>query len=86
MRLAIQMLVEQPEKYYDYRNELYSVIALHNNTTVKTVEKAIINAVNTSWRRDKNKMMEVLKMNNLNKKPSTNIVLTLIAKEIEEKI
>ena len=86
MRTAIQMLVEQPEKYYDFRNEIYSVIAIHNNTNAKTVEKAIINAVNTSWHRDKYKMLEALGINDTIKKPSTNIVLTLLAKEIEEKI
>ena len=86
MRTAIQMLVEQPEKYFDYRNELYSVIATNHNTNARTVEKAIINAVNTSWHREKDKMIEVLKINETNKKPSANIVLTLIAKDIEEKI
>lgn len=83
MKRAIEILVRNPMINKDFRKMIYTVLAKEDETEVTKVEKSIINAVNTSWQKEKENVSEILKDTRYySRKPTTRILLTTIAEEI----
>lgn len=86
MKRAIEILVRNPMINKDFRKTIYTVLAKEDETEVTKVEKSIINAVNTSWQKEKENVSEILKDTRYySRKPTTRILLTTIAEEIRNK-
>lgn len=84
---AIELLVYNPLIRKDFRKQVYKVIAEKDEIEVATVERAIINAVSTSWRKEKENVSELLKNTRyIGRKPSTTILLATIAEKIRNLI
>ena len=86
IKQCVDILIQRPCGQKDFRTNIYTVVAKRNNQSVYRVERAIINALNTSWSKNKKLTAKLLK-NKLYeiKKPSTQILLTTIAEEIRNK-
>lgn len=83
IKRAIELLVKQPKINKDFRKNIYTILAKEDKTEVEKVEKSIINALNVSWHKEKENVVQILKNTKYNKrKPSTNILLSAIAEEI----
>lgn len=83
MKRAIELLVKRPTIKSDFRRYVYTTLAKEDKTDVEKVEKSIINAVNISWHKEKENVVQILKNTKYNKrKPSTNILLSAIAEEL----
>jgi two-component system response regulator (stage 0 sporulation protein A) len=85
IRTAIEMLLEKPFLANNCRENIYSKIAKENQSVVFKVEKAINNAIHTSWNRDKEQLLSIFKNKIYMKKaPSSRIFITTIAEIIRE--
>lgn len=86
MKRAIEILVRNPMINKDFRKKIYTELAKEDETDVAKIEKSIINAVNTSWQKEKENVSEILKDTRYHsRKPTTSILLTAIAEEIRNK-
>ncbi|MGN1269450.1 MAG: sporulation initiation factor Spo0A C-terminal domain-containing protein, partial [Clostridia bacterium] len=79
IKSAVEVLIQRPEIQNNYRNELYPIIAEQNNKEVKSIEKSIINAINTAWNK-KEGIVDLL--DNDEEKPSANKILATLVEEM----
>lgn len=83
IKRAVELLVKNPRVSKDFRKYIYTILAKENETNPEKVERSIINAVNVSWHKEREKVAQILKNTKYNKrKPSTNVLLSAIAEEI----
>lgn len=84
IKRAIELLIKADLKEKNYRKNIYSILSEEdNNAPIFKIEKAINNAITTSWNKDKEKLLEIFPSKIYEKKnPSARVFLSTIAEEI----
>lgn len=83
---SIQILIERHGFTNNFRENVYSIIAEKNGVREFTIEKAINNAIHTSWSKNKEKIISVFKSKIYSRKaPSARVFITTIAENIMSK-
>lgn len=84
IKKSIELLVEHPIYAKNFRENIYSILAKENGVKEFKIEKAINNAIHTSWNKDKEKIISIFKSNIYRSKaPSARVFITTIADDIE---
>lgn len=86
IKQSIEMIIEKPIYAKNFREYIYSIMAKENKIPEFKIEKAINNAIHTSWNKDKEKITLTFKSKIYEKKaPSARVFITTIAEDILEK-
>lgn len=80
---SIEMLIENNLQQRNFRKDIYSKFVDEEKIPMYKIEKAINNAIVTSWNKDREKLLELFPAKVYEKKnPSARVFLTTIAEEI----
>ena len=85
---SIEMLIANDMRQNNFRKDIYSKFVEDEGIPLYKIEKAINNAITTSWNKEKEKLLELFPAKVYEKKtPSARVFLSMIAEEIinEEK-
>ena len=86
IKKSIEMIIERPIYAKNFRENIYSIMAKEDKIPEFKIEKAINNAIHTSWNKDKGKIVSTFKSKIYEKKaPSARVFITTIADDILEK-